>query len=30
MIYTMLMRKERWRWENGALTERKLERLDAD
>jgi transposase len=30
MIYTMLTRRERWRWENGALTERKLDRLDAD
>jgi transposase len=30
MLYTVLTRKERWRWENGALTERKLERLDAD
>ena len=30
MLYTMLTRKERWRWENAALTERKLGTLKAD
>ena len=30
MIYTMLTRKENWRWEKEALTERKLNALDAD
>jgi transposase len=30
MIYTMLTRKETWRWEKEALTERKLKALNAD
>ena len=28
MIYTMLTRKENWRWERKALTERKLEKIE--
>ena len=30
MIYTMLTRKETWRWEKEELTERKLKALNAD
>ena len=30
MVYTMLTRKENWRWEKEALTEKKLNALVAD
>ena len=30
MIYAMLTKKEKWRWEKKALTERKLRRLNTD
>lgn len=30
MIYAMLTRREKWRWENAALTHRKLKALSAD
>lgn len=30
MVYTMLARREKWRWEKTALTERKLHALNAD
>ncbi len=30
MIYAMLTKREAWRWEKKALTERKLRRLNTD
>ncbi|MGI0054327.1 MAG: transposase, partial [Thermoplasmata archaeon] len=30
MTYTMLTRREKWRWEKGSLTEKKLRGLNSD